>query len=269
MSERIERHATPGCAAAAVGLIAALSAAVSLGGTAAADPSPAPFSATAPPDPQAPLSAAAPPAADAPLSATASPAAHAPSAVAAPPAADLSTADDIRDIRGPKHIFPFWQVVAGLAGAALLAIGVYALWGWRRRPRLRKLELYEITLQQLEEIRALMQPSSVREFSIAISDIVRRYIEDGFQITATHRTTEEFLHDLLDTSNEALAAHRNLLAEFLGRCDEAKFAGAGLSMPIMESLHRSARIFVIESSKPAPPVNAPEPSPATLHPGGA
>src|ERR1700722_12328251 len=129
MSERIERHATPGCAAAAVGLIAALSAAVSLGGTAAADPSPAPFSATAPP------------AAHAPLSATASPAAHAPSAVAAPPAADLSTADDIRDIRGPKHIFPFWQVVAVLAGAALLAIGVYALWAWRRRPRLRKLEL--------------------------------------------------------------------------------------------------------------------------------
>jgi hypothetical protein len=234
-----------------------------LGNTAAADPSPAPFSATAPPDPQAPLSATAPPAAHAPPAATPSPAAG------APPAADQSPADDIRDIRGPKHIFPFWQVVALLAGAVLLAAGVYALWAWRRRPRPRKLELHEITLQQLEAIRTLMQPSSVREFSIAISDIVRRYIEDGFRLTATHRTTEEFLHDLLDTSNEALAAHRNLLAEFLGRCDEAKFAGAGLSMPIMESLHRSARIFVIESSKPAPPVNAPEPSPATLHPGGA
>jgi hypothetical protein len=263
MSERIERHATSACAAAAVGLIAALSAAVSLGDSAAADPSRAPFSTTAPPAADAPLSATGPPAAHALLAATAPP------AVAAPPAADLSPADDIRDIRGPKHIFPFWQVVALLAGAALLAIGVYALWAWRRRPRPRKLELYEITLQRLEEIRSLMQPSSVREFSIAISDIVRRYIEDGFQITATHRTTEEFLHDLLDTSNEALAAHRNLLAEFLGRCDEAKFAGAGLSMPIMESLHRSARIFVIESSKPVPPVKAPEPSPATLHPGGA
>ena len=181
----------------------------------------------------------------------------------------MSPADDIRDIRGPKHIFPLWQVVAFLAGVALLLIGGYALWAWRRRPRPRKFELYEITLQRLEEIRTLMQPSSVREFSIAISDIVRRYIEDGFQLTATHRTTEEFLHDLLETSNESLAAHRNLLAEFLGRCDEAKFAGAGLSMPIMESLHRSARIFVIESSKPAPPANAPEPSPARLHPGGA
>jgi Domain of unknown function (DUF4381) len=264
MSARLERHATPVCAAAAVGLIVALS---------AAGPSPAaqePLSATASPAAHAPLNTLASPAAQEPLAATASPGAPAPpGTTAAAPAADLSPADDIRDIRGPKHIFPFWQVVALLAGAALLAIGVYALWAWRRRPRLRKLELYEITLQQLEEIRALMQPSSVREFSIAISDIVRRYIEDGFQITATHRTTEEFLHDLLGTSNEALAAHRNLLAEFLGRCDEAKFAGAGLSMPIMESLHRSARIFVIESSRPAAPGKAPETPPATLHAGGA
>jgi Domain of unknown function (DUF4381) len=239
------KRATPACAAVAMGVIAALSAAVSLGYAAAPDP---------------------PSTADAPLSPAAPPASHA-LAAAAPP--DMSPADDIRDIRGPKHFFPLWQVVAFLAGVALLVIGGYALWAWRRRPRPRKLELYEITLQRLEEIRPLMQPSSVREFSIAISDIVRRYIEDGFQLTATHRTTEEFLHDLLETSNESLAAHRNLLAEFLGRCDEAKFAGAGLSMPIMESLHRSARIFVIESSKPAPPAAAPVPSPAALHPGGA
>jgi hypothetical protein len=171
----------------------------------------------------------------------------------AAPSADVSTADDIRDIRGPKHIFPLWLLLAWLTGAVVLAIGGYAAWRRSRRPPPpRKLELFEIALQRIEESRTLMQPASVREFSIAISDIVRGYIEDGFDITATHRTTEEFLHDLLDTSNEALAAHRNLLEEFLYRCDEAKFAGAGLSMPIMESLHRSARTFVIESSKPLP-----------------
>jgi hypothetical protein len=171
----------------------------------------------------------------------------------AAPSADVSTADDIRDIRGPKHIFPLWLLLAWLAGTAALAIAGYALWRrMHRPPPPRKLELFEIALQRIEESRTLMQPASVREFSIAISDIVRGYIEDGFDITATHRTTEEFLHDLLDTSNEALAAHRNLLAEFLYRCDEAKFAGAELSMPIMELLHRSARTFVIESSKPLP-----------------
>jgi hypothetical protein len=38
----------------------------------------------------------------------------------------------------------------------------------------------------------------------------------------------------------------------------AKFAGVGLSMQIMESLHRSARSFVIETAKP---VAAPLPQP--------
>jgi hypothetical protein len=173
--------------------------------------------------------------------------------MAAAKAADAATADDIRDIRGPKGIFPLWQVAALLAGGALLAIGGYAAWRWsRRRGSPRAQQLFEIALQRLEEIRALMQPSSVREFSIAISDIVRRYIEDEFKVTATHLTTEEFLHDLLESSNASLAAHRNLLAQFLHQCDVAKFAGVGLSMQIMESLHQSARSFVIESSKPLP-----------------
>jgi H+/gluconate symporter-like permease len=166
--------------------------------------------------------------------------------------ANAASADDIRDIRGPKGIFPFWQMAALLVGAALLAIGGYAAWRWARRRSTKAQQRFEIALQQLEEIRALMQPSSVREFSIAISDIVRRYIEDEFKVTATHRTTEEFLHDLLESSNASLAAHRNLLAQFLNQCDLAKFAGVGLSMRIMETLHQSARSFVIESSKPLP-----------------
>jgi hypothetical protein len=119
----------------------------------------------------------------------------------------------------------------------------------------------EIVLQRLEATRALMQPSTVREFSIAISDIVRGHIEYAFDVTATQRTTEEFLHDLLGSpnapsanapsANASLAAHRSLLEEFLYRCDVAKFAGVTLSQPIMESLYESARRFVIETSKPA------------------
>jgi hypothetical protein len=190
--------------------------------------------------------------------------------VAAAKAADAPTADDIRDIRGPKGIFPLWQVAALLVGGALLAIGGYAAWRWSRRqgsPRAQ--QRFEIALQRLEEIRALMRPSSVREFSIAISDIVRRYIEDEFEVTATHLTTEEFLHDLLESSNASLAAHRNLLAQFLHQCDVAKFAGVGLSMQIMESLHQSARSFVIESSKPLPAAQTHEALGSSPAEGGA
>jgi Domain of unknown function (DUF4381) len=160
--------------------------------------------------------------------------------------------EDIRDIRGPKGMLPPWLIPALLAGALLLLIGGYAAWRRHRRNKPRVLLPFEAALQRLEDIRTLLDPASAREFSIAVSDIVRQYIEIQFMVTATHRTTEEFLHDLLETSNAALAAHRNLLAEFLNQCDLAKFAGVSLSRQILESLHRSARTFVTESSKPPP-----------------
>jgi hypothetical protein len=217
------------------------------------------------------------------------PAASAPSAAssAAAPATDAATtgaaavpAEDIRDIRGPKTIYPPWLIPALVAGALLLAAAGYAAWRWKIRPRpQRPLLPHEIALLRLEEARALMQPASVREFCIAISDIVRGHIEQAFEVTATHQTTEEFLHDLLSSENAALAVHRNLLAEFLHRCDEAKFAGMSLSTPLMESLHRSARNFVITTSPAAPPADAAPPAgtaPPTIpirafgsRPGGA
>jgi hypothetical protein len=168
-----------------------------------------------------------------------------------PASAAASADEDIRDIRGPKGMFPLWLLLALIAAVVVLAIGGYLAWRWKNRRRAaRVLRPFEIALESLEGIRTLMHPSTVREFSIAISDIVRRYIEDEFKVTATHLTTEEFLRDLLNSSNAALAAHRQLLAHFLQQCDVAKFAGVSLSGPIMESLHESARRFVIETSKP-------------------
>lgn len=167
-------------------------------------------------------------------------------------AADASSPTDIRDIRGPKSIFPPWLVPALFAAGTTLAIGgTYAAWRrLRRRHAPPTLQPFEIALQQLEDIQQLMDPTRAKEFSTAISDIVRQYIEAGLKITVTHRTTEEFLHELLTSSKSALAAHRDLLMQFLQQCDLVKFAGVSLSKPIMESLHRSARAFVTETSKP-------------------
>lgn len=273
-------RASPASAALGLGLMALLPGIRSFAATAATDPaSAAGDSASAPVTlvPSTPEIFSPPPPARAPLptfsprdtparvspSAPSSASGSGPAAAAGPGAA---SDEDIRDIRGPKSIFPLWQLLAWIAVAALAAFGGYV--GWRRTRRAqapRRLEFFEIALQRLEDIRALMQPATVREFSIAISDVVRQYIEAQMKITATHRTTEEFLRDLLDSSNAALAAHRNLLAEFLQACDMAKFAGVGLSMRIMESLHQSARGFVIETSKPvASPTlaRAPQPVPA-------
>ena len=183
--------------------------------------------------------------------------AQTPTATAAPtpalsqvphPASDNASAEDIRDIRGPKAIFPLALVLVLLAGAALLALGGFILWHRRRRRQSRALRYFEIALQRLEKLRELMHPGSVREFSSAISDTVRRYIEAGFEVTATHQTTEEFLHDILKHENSPLARHRSLLDEFLRQCDLAKFAGMSLSMDNMESLYRSAHSFIVGTS---------------------
>jgi hypothetical protein len=154
-------------------------------------------------------------------------------------------AEDIRDIRGPRYLLPDWLWSALLGGAVLLALSVYGLWRWRRSRAARVLLPYEIALQRLEEIAALMSPARAREFSIAVSDIIRLYIEQRFNVTATRRTTEEFLRDLLDSSDAALARHQGLLGEFLHQCDFVKFAALSLTQQNMESLRQSARAFVL------------------------
>jgi hypothetical protein len=175
----------------------------------------------------------------------------APSATAIDAARPAESAEDIRDIRGPQSILPAWLLPALMAGGAMLAAGTYGVWRRRRRRRGRTPPLpFEVALQRLEEIRALMQPQSAREFSIAVSDIVRSYIERGFDLTATHRTTEEFLHDLLELPDSPLARHGGLLAEFLEQCDLVKFGDMSLTLQNMESLHRSACDFVRATATP-------------------
>jgi hypothetical protein len=179
-------------------------------------------------------------------------------------------AEDIRDIRGPKFMFPPWLLPAVIAGAVLLAFGALGFRRWlRRRRQPRVLLPFEIALQRLEEMRALMQPDDAREFSIAVSDVVRRYIEERFSVTATHRTTEEFLHDLLESSHAPLARHRALLSEFLQQCDLVKFAGMSLTLQNMESLHHSARAFVLETAQPDQPASPSVPAPAQPKTAGA
>jgi hypothetical protein len=166
---------------------------------------------------------------------------------AAPP---NDSQEDIRDIRGPKFVSPSWLLPALIAGGALVALGAYGAWRrLRRRAAPRVLLPFEVALQRLEEIRPLMIPARAREFGIAVTDIVRTYIEQRFSVAAAQRTTEEFLQDLLISSNQSLARHRLLLAEFLQQCDIVKFAGISVAVSDMELLRQSARVFVLETAK--------------------
>lgn len=197
-----------------------------------------------------------------------------PPSSAAPSAARPAAvpAEDIIDIRPPIHIpaaFPWLAWIVGALVAGGVGIGV---WKWSRRPR-RKLP-YEMALEKLEATRPLMAGESAQPFSLAVSEIVRLFIEECLPVRAAHRTTSEFLHDLVSMPASPLAAHREALGDFLQHCDLAKFARWSLTVPQMEAMLASASAFVIAIGKPKPakkqtavsparPVRSPEP--AALH----
>ena len=163
--------------------------------------------------------------------------------------AALAADEDIRDIRGAKFINEQWLLPAAAAALVVLALAVYGIWRWRRHRDPRSLLPFELALQRLDEIRALMTPEQAREFCIAASDVVRGYIEQRFAVIVTQRTTEEFLLGLLDSADPKLARHRAALADFLQRCDLVKFAGISIAASDMESLRQSARSFVLDTSR--------------------
>ncbi len=180
------------------------------------------------------------------------PGAAAPGPAPAPgiPMTQVAPTEDIRDIRGPRAVLPAWVWPAVFAALVLLALAAYAIRRYRRRARaVVPLLPHEHALQALEDARPLLQPATLRDYSAAVSDVVRRYIEARFGATASRRTTEEFLHALLATpeADPDLLRHRDLLDAFLHQCDLAKFADLSMSTQNMESLHQSARAFVLET----------------------
>jgi len=166
------------------------------------------------------------------------------------PVTPSAPAEDIIDIRPPIHIAAPFPWLAWSAGAlCLIAVSTAAWKLWRREKR--KLA-YEIALERLENTRPLMRESNAEPFSLAISEIVRSFVEEVLPVRAAHRTTDEFLRDLTSLSYLPLAQHRDSLADFLRHCDLAKFARWSLSVTQMEAMLESANGFVIDLGQPKP-----------------
>ncbi|MDK3156788.1 DUF4381 family protein [Kamptonema cortianum] len=159
---------------------------------------------------------------------------------------------DIRDIQGPVHIPSLWDYaglfIAALIGAAIAGIAVFVAMRYRSRRHIPTAD--EIALAQLAQAGQLIAEGQAKEFCIQVSDCVRTYIESRFHQRAAHRTTEEFLNDMLTVEGHELGAHKELLADFLRYCDLAKFAKWSFSSEEMENMLGAARKFVEETRAP-------------------
>jgi hypothetical protein len=165
---------------------------------------------------------------------------------------DTNLIEDLRLLAPPDHR---WAVALALAGAALAVL----TWWWRRlrhaRPAPSPLPTpsgsppWEIALAEHERLAALLRPETSRDYGIASTTVLRRYLEERYGLQAPRLATEEFL--AVASRTEALPTeHRQSLDRFLRLCDFLKFGRYTASAGELRGLHTAALAFVM-ASRPA------------------
>ena len=97
----------------------------------------------------------------------------------------------------------------------------------------------------------------MERFFVKISAIVRRYLEDRFDLHAPELTTEEFLA-VAGNSADLTHAHQELLRDFLQQADLIKFAGVNATDADIQRSAELAIRFLEETRQNAPLVDEPE-----------
>jgi len=201
----------------------------------------------------------------APSSATNSLATHSPAAA------------DIRDIKAPVEIPSGWFWLGCMLGALGIALAPYFAWRYWQKHRTRtkpeELIIPPHVRARLKLEQALGLIYEPRPFCISVSDTLRAYLEEAFSLRAPERTTEEFL-DELQSSALLSFSQKQLLGDFLMRCDLVKFARDEPAVEQLKELHASALRLIDETSvflqppapptQPAPPMRPPAIPPPSL-----
>ena len=156
---------------------------------------------------------------------------------------------DIRDIKPPVEIPDPWLwlwIALGILAAAAVA---FVVW-WMMR---RKQELATVVPVVPPHIRAkhklaeaLRFISDPNLFCTEVSNTLRVYLEERFELRAPERTTEEFLVEL-QNSKQLTLDQKLSLGEFLQSCDLVKFARFEPTETNLRQLHDAALRLVDET----------------------
>lgn len=120
-------------------------------------------------------------------------------------------------------LMPRWIVFA-ISFLALTLIGL-AIWWWTKRPKRAvppKLPR-DRALEALDRMAQLIETMDPYQFSIGLSDILRRYVTEQYGLPVTRQTSVEFL-ERVARNRQFSTEERALLEDFLTRCDLIKFA---------------------------------------------
>ena len=137
----------------------------------------------------------------------------------------IAAAADFHEIAPPVDysLIPTWAVF----GATFFALAIIGLIVWLiRRSRQHAppaKSARERAVEALERIAEEIEGSNPYEFSIRVSDILRRYVTEQYNLPVTRQTSVEFLEALTKASPFS-EDDKLLLEDFLSRCDLIKFA---------------------------------------------
>jgi len=135
-----------------------------------------------------------------------------------PPLRELGPREVDRPVRWP------WVLLAIVL--ILAAVSPFAWKAWQNWQILaRQRSAYEIANGRLQNLSNTndLDADAVQAFFVELSDIVRRYLENRFNLHAPELTTEEFL-DVAATSPDLSADQKSFLQGFLRSADQVKFA---------------------------------------------
>jgi hypothetical protein len=169
------------------------------------------------------------------------------SVVPAGAGADLKPArGHLSALRGPQDLWPWLLALVVLAAIAAPLL-------WRRfaaaRARVRRRSAWEIARSRLDTLASRQRPTEAEEidtFFVELSALIRRYLEDRFELRAPELTTEEFLQ-VASASPDLGQAHQGFLLDFLRRADMVKFARFIPSTDEIESALAAASSFLDET----------------------
>ena len=157
----------------------------------------------------------------------------------------LAAAEEFHDIAPPVDysLLPPWLVFV-IVFVTLSLLGLIVWWFARRpKPELPPKLPREIALVELEQSRREIGMMSPYQFSIRVSDILRRYVTQQYGLPATRQTSIEFLTAAAKAPSFS-TDEKSLLEDFLNRCDLIKFARYEATTSDSELLLEEAIRFV-------------------------
>lgn len=145
------------------------------------------------------------------------------------------------EIPATPEPFPAHFLIGGLLGAVTLAVLIYFIYKHFRKTK--KISPRQKALQSLASIKDSTMESN--DYIMAVSHILKGYLEDQGILPAIRQTTEEFLNTL--KTSDKISDHRDTLRKFLEQCDLIKFACGKLAPSQRDELAETARHIIQES----------------------